>query len=46
MSAISFTDRGINKKVKTPFDKISNVRIGCGACAYLCPTGAIEIEEA
>lgn len=46
MSAISFAHRGINKKVKTPFDKIAEICIGCGACAYLCPTKAIKIEEA
>ena len=46
MSAISFANRGIRRKVQTPFDKISDFCIGCGACAYLCPTGTIKIEEA
>ncbi|MEF8798733.1 MAG: 2Fe-2S iron-sulfur cluster-binding protein [Candidatus Bipolaricaulota bacterium] len=45
MKAISFSDRGGEKKVKTPFDKISETCIGCGACAYICPTDAIEVEE-
>jgi bidirectional [NiFe] hydrogenase diaphorase subunit len=46
MSAISFSGRGSRRKIKTPFDKISQTCIGCGACAYLCPTKAIRIEEA
>lgn len=45
MSAVSFAHRGIEKKVQTAFNKISEVCIGCGACAYLCPTEAIKIEE-
>ncbi len=45
-NAISFVDRGTKRKVQTPFNKISDTCIGCGACAYLCPTETIKIEEA
>lgn len=44
--AQSFSGRGIRRKVRTPFDKVSERCIGCGACAYLCPTKIITIEEA
>lgn len=43
--AISTVNRGINKKVSTPFDEPSAVCIGCGACAHVCPTGAIKIKD-
>jgi len=46
ISAISTVNRGVTKKVSTPYDEPSVDCIGCGACAYVCPTGAIQIEEA
>lgn len=42
--AQSFAGRGIRRTVMTPFNKVSSRCIGCGACAYLCPTGTIKIE--
>jgi len=46
MNAINFANRGNKRKVQTPFDKVSDTCIGCGACAYLCPTQSIKIEGA
>ncbi len=44
-SATSFAHRGGEKAVSTPFGGISDTCIGCGACAYLCPTRAIQVEQ-
>lgn len=44
-SALSTVMRGTEKKVGTPFDEPSDDCIGCGACAGVCPTGAIDMRE-
>lgn len=40
--AIDFAHRSTERRVATPFDKTSDVCIGCQACFHICPTGAIE----
>jgi heterodisulfide reductase subunit A len=41
-AATCFGGRGIERQVATPYKLLSDVCIGCGACAFVCPTGAID----
>lgn len=43
--AISTVNRGTAKKVSPPFEEPPEDCIGCGACASVCPTGAIKVQE-
>jgi len=42
IGALSFEGRGANRHVTTPFRKTSEFCVTCGACSFVCPTGAIE----
>jgi NADH dehydrogenase/NADH:ubiquinone oxidoreductase subunit G len=44
--ALSLKERGIHRKVTPPFEKVAESCIGCGSCAYVCPTKTITVEEA
>ena len=44
--ALSFAARGMKRKITAPFYKIAESCIGCGSCAYVCPTKTITVEEA
>lgn len=45
VSAISFAGRGQKRRVTAEFGKLSELCIGCGTCANICPTGALRIED-
>ncbi len=50
VSAINFVERGVDRKIEGPLEEplgvnLSDVCIGCGACAYVCPTGTIKLED-
>ncbi|HEY91702.1 MAG TPA: 2Fe-2S iron-sulfur cluster binding domain-containing protein [Dehalococcoidia bacterium] len=44
-SAISLVNRGVDREMAIPFYDDSNACIGCGSCSYICPTGAIRMED-
>ena len=46
VGALTFHDRGLGRDIDEPeieFDP--NLCIGCGACAYVCPTGYVKMES-
>jgi bidirectional [NiFe] hydrogenase diaphorase subunit len=45
VSAISLVNRGVDRAMATPYFESSNVCIGCGSCAYVCPVDAIKFED-
>jgi glycine cleavage system H lipoate-binding protein/ferredoxin len=44
VGTIDFIHRGSARAVDTPFSQPSEICIGCGACSYVCPTGAMHME--
>ncbi len=45
VGAVSFNNRGSERKVAVPYDKHSPICITCGACTVVCPTGAVDLSE-
>ena len=43
--AVSFAYRGTERCVTTPFGDHSPDCIGCTACVFVCPTGAVKVTE-
>lgn len=43
--AINFINRGPYTQVNTPYTEPSRDCLGCGACAAICPTHAVRLED-
>ena len=44
-SAIGFVCRGSDREVKPPFGMPTEVCQVCGACAFICPTGKMDLSQ-
>jgi heterodisulfide reductase subunit A len=44
-AAIGFENRGSQRAVTAPLGTYSQVCTTCGACAFVCPTGAIDLSD-
>ncbi len=42
--AINLFGRGTSREVRTAFDEPTNQCQACGACVFVCPTGAIDLN--
>ncbi len=45
VGAVSFVNRGSERKIGVPYDKHSPICIACGACKVVCPTDAVDLSE-
>jgi len=46
VDALKFQDRGLGREIEEPkIEYISEACIGCGSCAYICPTGFVKMED-
>ncbi|UCG69628.1 MAG: (2Fe-2S)-binding protein, partial [Thermoplasmata archaeon] len=43
--ALGFAGRGADRRLDTPFGKLSDVCITCGSCESVCPTDAIVLNK-
>lgn len=45
VATTAFSGRGRDRRVTTPFDRESEVCLGCGSCVQVCPTGTLTLEQ-
>ena len=44
-NALSFVYKGAKREVGVPFLRDSRECIGCGSCAFVCPTGVVRMHD-
>ncbi|MFO8051213.1 MAG: FAD-dependent oxidoreductase [Thermoplasmatota archaeon] len=44
-NTLGFMNRGVKRKVGTPFEKPSDHCLTCGACTFVCPTGCLDLKD-
>ncbi len=44
-NVLGFEGRGASRRVVMPYDGVAPECVGCGACAFVCPTGAIQMMD-
>jgi heterodisulfide reductase subunit A2 len=42
--AINLFGRGTSREIRTAFDETTNQCQACGACVFVCPTGAVDLN--
>ena len=42
---LGYAGRGIKRHMTMPFGEVDPYCVGCTSCAYVCPTGAIQITD-
>jgi len=45
VGAVSFVNRGPQRKIGVPYDKHSPICIACGACQVVCPTEVMDLSK-
>jgi len=43
--AINFAERGVTRRVSSPFSEAAGDCIACGTCVYICPTKIITMQD-
>jgi NADH dehydrogenase/NADH:ubiquinone oxidoreductase subunit G len=46
LNCLAAVNRGTDKKISAAFEEPPEDCIGCGACAHVCPTACIKMEDA
>lgn len=45
VGAIDYAGRGTRTSINTPWYDAAEACVGCGACAFVCPAGAVKITD-